>query len=130
MQQLILFLMLFSVGFLNCTSNHKTDRVFCQNSIYIKTISAQENKFVENFELYETTNYPEGIIMKIESVSNKYQFKDSAGRVCIPILADTTLEYRKFVFVKSGYVYTEHYLKNAQIDTVLKVTPLKEKGSR
>jgi hypothetical protein len=123
--QVLFFLLLLSVGLQHCTADRKMDKTYCPNSISIEAIDAQGNNLVDGYELYETTNYAEGIIMDIGAVSSKYRFKDSARKVCIPILPDPVLPYRKFVFVKNGYVYTEYQLKNSPIDTVLQVVSLK-----
>lgn len=133
MRQFKILFILLSVEFQNCDLDYKSEKSYCPNSISIKTVDVHNNSEVTDYELYETTNYPEGIIMKIQSVANKYRFKDNRGKICIPILPDSTfkfIKFRKFVFVKSNYVYTEYFLKNASADTLLRVIPLNNKGSR
>jgi hypothetical protein len=92
----------------------------CNESIQVSIFDSSLNKTITDYQIYEVTNYPEGVIMKLQTVSEQYKYKDSLGVICLPLLKENNVEsVRKFVLVKEGYVYTEYYLKNKIFDTLI-----------
>jgi hypothetical protein len=114
---------LFFVTFLqSCNSLLSEEEKKCVNSIQISFVDNTTKKKVFNYKFYEVTNYPEGAIMNLQIVSTEYIYKDSLGIICLPQLSGRDNEIiRKFVFVKSGFVYTEYFLKRTVTDTVFTV---------
>lgn len=103
-----------------CESSSSDKRPICNESLRVSVFDSSINKGVTDYRLYEITTYPEGIIMKLETVSELYRYKDSLGVICLPLLNKVSAEVvRKFVLVKNGYVFTEYYLKNRVTDTIL-----------
>jgi hypothetical protein len=75
---------------------------------------------ITNYQLFEVSDYPEGVIMNLNQVNNEYRHRDSSGITCLPVLKDDSVHrLRKFVMVKEGYVFTVYFLKNTQHDTTL-----------
>lgn len=122
------FLLAFSTILVcSCNSLISDIQTVCPESIKVSIFDSLANKSVTGYNLYEVTTYPEGIVMKLQMVAEKYKYKDSLGVTCLPLLKEQSSEtVRKFVLIKKGYVYTEYYLKNIASDTSLNAIRLKD----
>jgi len=114
------FVFFLTLYIISCKSVALEKQPICYESIRVSIFDSSINEVVKNFRLYEVTSYPEGIIMKLQTVAEQYKFNDSLGIVCLPLIKEDNVEtVRKFIFVKNGYVYTEYYLRNRSGDTLL-----------
>ena len=115
----------------SCKSLSSDKQPVCNESIQVSIFDSSIITTVADYRLYEVTTYPEGIIMKLETVAERHKYKDSSGVACLPLLKECSKQMvRKFVLVKDGYVYTLYYLKNRTADTLLnaiRVAPYKLK---
>jgi hypothetical protein len=100
----------------------KEQNEICDKGIKISAFDSSKKLNVQDYKIYEVTNYPEGIIMKLKTVAAKFIYQDSSGVICLPLNSElNSQEYRKLIFVKDGYVYSSFYLRNDIQDTLLPV---------
>ena len=87
----------------SCKSLSPDKQPICNESIQVFIFDSSINEAVTDYRIYEVTTYPEGIIMKLQTVAEQYKYKDSSGVTCLPLSKEDSAEtIRKFVLVKDG----------------------------
>ncbi len=80
--------------------------------------------FVSGYQLYDVSNYVEGIDQKLHQVNPRFIYSDSDGTICYSFKGKTRDSFpRRFVFFKQGYGQTIHFILSPIKDTLFFAFP-------